>query len=131
RSRKRSLFIVSIVAPAQRATDEHRRYSMRWQSQRRSPTPRNSPMKLFYSPLSPYVRKCLVAARELGLHERIELVPAAAHPVNRDRNIVAHNPLGKVPTLVTDEGAVLYDSRVICEYLNAVGKGNLIPQPGP
>ena len=80
-------------------------------------------MKLFYSAASPYVRKCLVAARELGLHERIELLPAAAHPVNRDRNIVAHTPLGKVPTLITDEGVVLYDSRVICEYLNALGKG--------
>jgi glutathione S-transferase len=51
--------------------------------------------------------------------------------INRDRNIVVHNPLGKVPTLITDEGVVLYDSRVICEYLNALGKGNLIPQPGP
>ena len=88
-------------------------------------------MKLFYSALSPYVRKCLVVAHELGLRERIELVPAAAHPVNRDRAIVAHNPLGKVPTLITDEGPVLYDSRVICEYLNALGNGKLIPQPGP
>ena len=88
-------------------------------------------MKLFYSPASPFVRKCLVADHELGLRERIELVPAAAHPVNRDRSVVAHNPLGKIPTLIPDEGAALYDSRVICEYLNALGKGNLIPQPGP
>jgi len=84
-------------------------------------------MKLFYSAASPYVRKCLVAAHELGLRERIELVPAAAHPVNRDRSVVAHNPLGKIPTLIPDEGAALYDSRVICEYLNAQGKGDLIP----
>jgi glutathione S-transferase len=88
-------------------------------------------MKLFYAPPSPYVRKCLVAAHELGLRERIELIPAAAHPVNRDRTVVAHNPLGKIPTLITDEGTVLYDSRVICEYLNAAGNGKLIPQPGP
>ena len=88
-------------------------------------------MKLFYSALSPYVRKCLVAAHELGLRERIELVPAAAHPVNRDRAIVAHNPLGKVPTLILDEGTVLYDSRVICEYLNALGNGKLVPTSGP
>jgi glutathione S-transferase len=92
---------------------------------------RNLPMKLFYAAPSPYVRKCLVAAHELGLRERIELVPAAAHPVNRDRTVVAHNPLGKIPTLITDEGTVLYDSRVICEYLNATGNGKLIPQPGP
>jgi glutathione S-transferase len=68
-------------------------------------------MKLFYSATSPFVRKCLVSAHELGLRDRLELVPAAAHPVTRDRAVVACNPLGKIPTLVTDEGAVLYDSR--------------------
>ena len=87
-------------------------------------------MKLFHSAQSPYVRKCMVVAHELGLHERIELLPAAAHPVNRDRTIVAHNPLGKVPTLITDDGTALYDSRVICEFLNAIGNGSLIPQAG-
>jgi glutathione S-transferase len=66
----------------------------------------------------------------LGLRERLELLPAAAHPVNRDRALVAINPLGKVPTLVTDDGAVLYDSRVICEYLNALGDGHLLPPDG-
>src|SRR5664279_571694 len=88
-------------------------------------------MKILYSAASPFVRKCLVAAHELGQAGRIELVPAAAHPVNRDPSIVAHNPLGKVPTLITDDGAVLYDSRVICEYLNALGDGGLIPREGP
>ena len=87
-------------------------------------------MKLFYAPPSPYVRKCLVAAIELGLRERIELLPAAPHPVNRDRTVVAHNPLGKIPTLLTDDATVLYDSRVICEYLNALGNGHLIPRDG-
>ena len=88
-------------------------------------------MKLFYSPPSPYVRKSLVVAHELGLRARIELLPAAAHPINRDRTVVAHNPLGKIPTLVTDEGTALYDSNVICEYLNELGKGNFIPPRGP
>ena len=87
-------------------------------------------MKLFYSQTSPFVRKCLVAAHELGLAQRLELVPAAAHPVNRDRSVVDKNPLGKIPTLVTDEGAVLFDSRVICEYLNALGDGHLLPAAG-
>ena len=87
-------------------------------------------MKLYYAPASPFVRKCLVVAAELGLRDRIELVPAAAHPVNRDKNVVAHNPLGKIPTLITDDGSVLYDSRVICEYLNILGDGNLIPRAG-
>jgi len=88
-------------------------------------------MKIFHAPASPFVRKCLVAADELGLRERIELVPATAHPVNRDQSVVAHNPLGKIPTLITDDGAALHDSRVICEYLNALGRGNLIPRDGP
>jgi glutathione S-transferase len=88
------------------------------------------PMKLFYSATSPFVRKCLVSAWELGVRERLELVPAAAHPVNRDRSVVARNPLGKIPTLVTEDG-VLYDSRVICEYLNSLGDGHLLPKQGP
>ncbi len=88
-------------------------------------------MKIFYAATSPFVRKCLVAAHELGLRERLELRPAAAHPINRDQSIVAHNPLGQVPTLITDDGTVLYDSRVICEYLDALGGGRLIPHEGP
>jgi len=87
-------------------------------------------MQLFYSQTSPFVRKCLVAAHELGLAERLELKPAAAHPVNRDRSVVERNPLGKIPTLVTAAGAVLFDSRVICEYLNGLGDGHLLPTAG-
>jgi glutathione S-transferase len=87
-------------------------------------------VKLFHAAASPFVRKCLVAADELGLRERIDLLPAAAHPVNRDRGVVAHNPLGKIPTLIADDGTVLYDSRVICEYLNALGDGHLVPREG-
>lgn len=87
-------------------------------------------MKLFYSGASPYVRKCMVVAHELGLAARIEHLPAAAHPVNRDQNIVRNNPLGKVPTLLTDDGTVLYDSRVICEFLNDLGGGKLFPAAG-
>jgi glutathione S-transferase len=88
-------------------------------------------LKLFHAAASPFVRKCLVAADELGLRDRIELVSAAAHPVKRDAALVAHNPLGKIPTLITNDGAVLYDSRVICEYLNVLGHGELLPRDGP
>ena len=84
-------------------------------------------MKLFFSPNSPYVRKCLVTADELGLADLIELLPGSPHPVVRDQSIVVNNPLGKIPTLITKDGQSLYDSRVICEYLNSVGQGNLIP----
>ncbi|PIT79404.1 glutathione S-transferase [Limnohabitans sp. JirII-31] len=88
-------------------------------------------MKIYFSPTSPYVRKCMVTAHELGLADLIELLPASAHPVTRDASIVANNPLGKVPTFITDDGQVLYDSRVICEYLNALGHGRLLPAEGP
>ncbi len=87
-------------------------------------------MKLYFSPTSPYVRKCLVVAHELGLVGRIELLAGNAHPVHRDATIVAANPLGKVPTLICDDGRVLYDSRVICEYLDDLGGGALFPRSG-
>jgi glutathione S-transferase len=87
-------------------------------------------MKLFFSPTSPYVRKCLVLAHELGIVSQLKLLPSNAHPVNRDHTIVLNNPLGKVPTLITDDGQVLYDSRVICEYLDARAGGKLFPGGG-
>ena len=87
-------------------------------------------MKMYHSPASPFVRKCMVIAHHLGLVDRIEKLPSAAHPVNRDRTIIASNPLGKVPTLVTDDGLVLYDSRVVCEYFDFIGKGSFFPRDG-
>lgn len=87
-------------------------------------------MKILFSPFSPYVRKCLVSGMELGLNDRITLLPSNAHPVNRDREIIAINPLGKVPTFFTEDGQVLYDSRVICEYLNDLAQGALFPAAG-
>lgn len=87
-------------------------------------------MKIYFSPASPFVRKCLVAADELGVAEKIERLPSAAHPVHRDSQIVASNPLGQVPTFFLDDGTVLYDSRVICEYLDSRFGPRLIPEPG-
>lgn len=87
-------------------------------------------MKLFYSPTSPFVRKVMVVAHELGLADRLERLPSAAHPVNRDKSIISHNPLGQVPTLLTDDGQVLADSRVICEYLDDLAGGGLFPKAG-
>lgn len=87
-------------------------------------------MKVYFSPASPFVRKVMACAAELGL--TIERLPAAAGPVARDRTIVASNPLGQVPTFLADDGTVLYDSRVICEYLDARAGGNrLFPAAGP
>lgn len=84
-------------------------------------------MKIYFSPASPYVRKCLVVAHELGLAEQIERLSSQAHPINFDREIARSNPLGQVPTLFTDSGQALHDSRVICEYLNALAQGDLLP----
>lgn len=82
-------------------------------------------MKIFFSPASPYVRKVMVVAHELGLADRIEKLPSAAGPVARDATIRQHNPIGQVPTFLTDDGTVLYDSRVVCEYLDDVGSGQM------
>ncbi|QIG52325.1 glutathione S-transferase [Nordella sp. HKS 07] len=76
-------------------------------------------MKLFYAPTSPYVRKVMVTAHELGLADGIEKLPSAAHPVKRDERIALANPLAKIPAAITPEGDTLFDSRVICEYLDA------------
>lgn len=74
-------------------------------------------MKLLFAPTSPYVRKVMVCAHLTGQVEQIELLDSAAHPIRRDPRIAAHNPIGKVPTMILDDGQALYDSRVICEYL--------------
>jgi glutathione S-transferase len=79
-------------------------------------------MKLRYTPPSPFVRKVLVLAIEAGLRERIELVPTK--PWDPGTDLPLDNPLGKVPALVTDEAGVLYDSRVICEYLDLLHDGS-------
>lgn len=90
----------------------------------------NLSMKIYFSPFSPYVRKCLVTSHELGLEERIELLPSNANPVQRDQDIISKNPLGKVPTFLLDDGQVIYDSRVICEYLDDFARGTLFPRSG-
>src|SRR5882757_4527028 len=86
-------------------------------------------MKLLFSPPSPFVRKVRIAAIEKGLDGRIELVPAQPWP--EPTAVIAFNPLGKVPVLLLDDGSPLYDSPVICEYLDCLGTGPaLIPGSG-
>jgi len=80
-------------------------------------------MKLRYSPTSPYVRKVLATAIELGLETRIERISTD--------DLVTDNPLSKVPALTMDDGEVLYDSPVICEYLDSLHQGaRLFPPAG-
>ena len=84
-------------------------------------------MQLYYHPISPFVRKVLVTAMENGLTDRIETVMADT----QDEALRRINPLSKIPALVLDDGEALYDSRVICEYLDALGTGALLPAAGP
>ena len=84
-------------------------------------------MKLRYSTTSPFVRKVRVVAIETGLIDKIELVKT--NPVEAD--LAQHNPLNKVPAMVLDDGSPLYDSRVICEYLDAQTGGKFFPPVGP
>jgi glutathione S-transferase len=88
-------------------------------------------MKLRYSPTSPYVRKVMVVALETGLAERIERIPTTVAPTKLNDEVARENPLVKVPALTTDDGLVLYDSPVICEYLDTLHDGpKLFPANG-
>ena len=80
-------------------------------------------MKLFYSPTSPYVRKVLACAITRGIADRIERIPTNPHV--SPPSLLAHNPLSKVPCLITDDGVALFDSPVICEYLD--DRGDALP----
>jgi glutathione S-transferase len=87
-------------------------------------------MKLHWSPKSPYVRKVMVCAHELNLVDRLELVRSVAAMLKPNERLMRDNPLSKIPTLVLDDGFVLFDSAVICEYLDDLGHGSLFPRPG-
>ena len=88
-------------------------------------------MKLRYSPTSPFVRKVMVAALETGLIDRIEKVLSSVTPIKPNDEVARVNPLVKVPALTTDDGLVLYDSPVICEYLDSQHKRRkLLPRKG-
>ncbi len=84
-------------------------------------------MRLFYSPASPFVRKVMVVLVETGQINDVTLVPASGTALDPGTMPVAQNPLGKIPALERDEGGTLYDSRVICRYLDHRGKAGLYP----
>ena len=88
-------------------------------------------MKLHWSSRSPFVRKVMVAAHEMGLADRIETVPTLVAMTRPNLDLMRSNPLGKIPTLVTDEGVVLFDSTVICEYLDSLHAGAKLFPPDP
>lgn len=81
-------------------------------------------MKLHWSPRSPFVRKVMIAAHERRLIDRITCVRTVAATAKPHVDLMNDNPLSKIPTLVLDDGAVLYDSAVICEYFDSLGEGS-------
>src|SRR3954469_10303563 len=87
-------------------------------------------MKLHWSPRSPFVRKVMIVAHELGLADRIDCVRTVVATTRPHVPLMEENPLSKIPTLVLDDGTVLYDSSVICEYLDQLHDGSkLFPLP--
>lgn len=86
-------------------------------------------MKLFYSGASPFVRKVMATAIAAGVVDRIEKAPT--NPWESPPDLLAKNPLSKLPCLVTDDGLALFDSPVICDYLASFGDGTIIPPAGP
>ncbi len=88
-------------------------------------------MQLYFNPASPFARKVRIAAHELGLSDRIELITLSLTPVSPHDELRSRNPLGKIPALIIEDGPALYDSPVICEYLDAmVGGHRIFPAPG-
>ena len=87
-------------------------------------------MRLWFNPASPFARKVRVVARETGLDGRIEEVSIMVNPVKPHPDLAKENPLVKIPALSTEEGT-LYDSAVICEYLDSLHRGaSLFPAAG-
>jgi glutathione S-transferase len=88
-------------------------------------------MKLHWSPRSPFVRKVMIVAHERGLLDRLNCVRTVAAMTTPHAELMRDNPLSKIPTLVLDDGTALYDSPVICEYLDALeNKPKLFPIGG-
>jgi len=86
-------------------------------------------MKLHWSPRSPFVRKVMIVAHERGVVDRITCVRTVAATAKPHAELMRDNPLSKIPALVLDDGTVLYDSPVICEYLDALdGAPKLFPK---
>jgi glutathione S-transferase len=88
-------------------------------------------MKLRMNRASPFARKVRVLARECGIAPRIEEIDTTVSPVAANDELARENPLVKIPALVTEGGETLYDSRVICEYLDSLHAGRkLFPEDG-
>ena len=83
-------------------------------------------MRLFYAPASPFVAKVRMAAAHCGIALTVIPTDTGAEPAE----LLAVNPLGKIPTLIAEDGAALYDSAVICDYFDRLSGHKLVPQGG-
>ena len=88
-------------------------------------------MKLYWSSRSPYARKVMAFAHEAGVADRIETVRTLVSMTAPNRDLMKINPTAKIPTLITDDGQVLFDSSVICEYLDGLHGGPKLFPSGP
>jgi len=88
-------------------------------------------LQLHWSPKSPFVRKVMVCIHELGLNIEVEKIRSVAAMLKPNAALMQDNPLSKIPTLRIDDGSTLFDSVVICEYLNECANGQLFPASGP
>lgn len=89
-------------------------------------------MRLMHGKVSPFVRKVMIAAIEKGLDSKIEIVPTAVGTGKINEELFALNPIGKIPTLVLDDGQAVYDSFVIVDHFDQVKpEPRLIPASGP
>lgn len=89
-------------------------------------------MRLWSNPASPFARKVRILARETGLAGDIEELSIPVSPVKPHAELARENPLVKIPALATADQGTLYDSAVICEYLDSLHRGApLFPKPGP
>ncbi len=100
-----------------------------WDNERQLETT-DAMMTLYYAGPSPFARKVLVAAHELGLQSRINPVVASVSPVGENPAVSAANPLGKIPTLVLESGQAIFDSRVIVDYFDSLTARSLTPRSG-
>jgi len=103
---------------------------MAFSNKNRLPTNAHA-MKLHWSPRSPFVRKVMIVLHETGLVDRVECVRNVVGMNQPNEHVLIDNPLNKIPTMVLADGRVLFDSRVICEYLDGLHEGpRLIPEDG-
>lgn len=87
-------------------------------------------MQIKVNAASPFARKVRIVVREAGLADQVREIETAVSPVAPNADLAGANPLVKIPTLLLDDGRTLYDSRVICEYLDSLAGHRLFPQSG-